>query len=213
MTDRTPDITLHYAPRTRAFSALWMLEELGVPYRLESFELRGGRLRTPEFKALNPLGKVPLVIDHGRPVSETGAIAVLLGDRYGSPELVPGIDDPDRAAYLRWLFFAGNVLEPSYCQKVFGWQADPSTLGWGSYERMVEMLEGGIEPGPWLLGDRFTLADLVIGNYLLFGAQFGMIEAGSKLAAFGQRVADRPSYGRASAIEAREGERFPMKQP
>lgn len=207
-----PDITLYYAPRTRAFVALWLLEELGVPYTLESFDLHdGGRQRSPEYRALNPMGKVPLVVDRGRPVSETGAIALHLGDRYGRAELVPAIDDDDRGAFLKWLFFAGNAIEPAWFQKVFGWQIDPSTASWGSYERTMQTLTDAVTPGPYLLGERFTVADMVIGNYLMSGLKFGMVDADSPVAAYAGRVSDRPSFARAQAIEARESARFPPK--
>lgn len=207
----TPDITLYHAPRTRAFTALWLLEELGVPYTLDSFDLRSGRAKSAEYRALNPMGKVPLIVDHGRPVSETGAIAVYLGDRYGSGELAPGVDDPDRGAYLRWMFFAGNVMEPAYCQKVFGWQIEASTAGWSSYERMSEVLGEAVKDGSWLLGERFTLADVIIGNYVRSGMQFGMVEADSELAGYAARVCDRDGYRRAMEIEERERARFPVE--
>ena len=70
------DLTLHYAPRTRSFTALWLLEELGQPYELESFDINTGRHKRPDFLALNPMGKVPVVIHAGTPVSELGAIAI-----------------------------------------------------------------------------------------------------------------------------------------
>lgn len=207
--DRTPDITLLYAPRTRAFVALWMLEELGVPYALDAFDIHAGRQRSAAFRALNPMGKVPVVVDHGHPVSETGAIALYLGDRYGSPSLVPGVQDEDRGAFLRWLFFAGNAIEPAYCQKVFGWQVDPGTASWGSYERTMQTLLDAVTPGPWLLGERFTLADVVVGNYVESGTKFGMVAADSPLADYARRATKRPAYARAQAIEARESARFP----
>lgn len=211
--DTKPDITLYYAPRTRAFGALWLLEEVGVPYTLESFDLFTGRGRRPDYLALNPMGKVPLVVDHGRPVSETGAIALYLGDRYGDDRLSPAIDDPDRGPYLKWMFFAGNAIEPSYCQKVFGWQIDPGTAAWGSYARTMQTLVDAVQAGPWLLGDRFTLADVFIGNYLRSGLRFGMVEADSPLAAYVQRATDRPAFARATAIEERESARLPPPPP
>lgn len=208
---RTPDITLYYAPRTRAFVALWLLEEIGVPYTLDAFDLQSGRQHGEAYRALNPMGKVPLVVDHGRPVSETGAIALYLGDRYGADELVPGIDDADRGVFLRWMFFAGNAIEPAYCQKVFGWQIDAGTASWGSYDRTIETLTAAVTPGPWLLGERFTLADVVIGNYVFSGTKFGMIDADSPLAAYAKRAQARPAFARAAAIEARESARMPPK--
>ena len=97
------DLVLHYAPRTRSLVALWLLEELGVPYRLASFDLATGHHKSPEHLALNPMGKVPVVVDRGVPVSELGAIAIYLADRYPAAGLAPALDHPDRAAYLRYM--------------------------------------------------------------------------------------------------------------
>src|SRR5690606_12223161 len=108
----TQSLTLHYAPRTRAFTALWLLEELGVAYELDSFDLYTGRHKQPAFLALNPMGKVPLVVCDQIPISETGAIAVYLADRFTAAGLAPALDDPQRPAYLRWMFFTAGVLEP-----------------------------------------------------------------------------------------------------
>src|SRR5690606_12913143 len=109
MTTPTPSLKLFFAPRTRAFTALWLLEELGLPYELESFDLNAGRHKQADYLALNPMGKVPLVIHDGVPVSETGAIAIYLADRFaghpGAATLAPAFDDPHRPAYLRWILF------------------------------------------------------------------------------------------------------------
>src|SRR5690606_30539389 len=104
-------LKLYFAPRSRSFTALWLLEELGVDYALESFDLRSGRHKQPDFLALNPMGKVPLVVHDGIPVSESGAIAIYLADRFHAAGLAPAIDDRDRPAFLRWVLFAGGVLE------------------------------------------------------------------------------------------------------
>lgn len=207
----TETVTVYYAPRTRAFVALWLVEELKIDYRLESFDIMTGRHRRPDYLALNPMGKVPLVVDGGQPVHETGAIALHLADRYREVPLAPSIGDPQRGRYLSWLFFAGNVIEPAYCEKAFGWQVNDGTVGWGSYDRMVAALTPVVEQGPWLLGDRFTAADLVIGNYLHSGTKFGVIEPDSALGRFAARAIDRPAFARAAEIEARESARFPAQ--
>jgi glutathione S-transferase len=92
-----------------------------MPSELESFDLNSGRHKQPDFLALNPMGKVPLVIVDGVPVAETGAIALYLADRFPAAGLAPAIDDPLRPAYLRWVLFSGNVIEPGLGQFFFKW--------------------------------------------------------------------------------------------
>jgi glutathione S-transferase len=204
------EIVLYYAPRTRAFTALWLLEELGLPYTRESFDLRSGRHKQADYLAMNPQGKVPTVTVGEVAISETGAIACYLCERFPETGLAPGADEADRAAYLRWLFFSGSCIEPAYAQRFMKWEIRPSSAAWGSYEQVVETLITGVEPGPWLLGERFTAADIVIGSGLDFGIKFGALPKDGPLTDYTERVKARPSFARAEAIEARENERFPV---
>ncbi|MCA9525171.1 MAG: glutathione S-transferase family protein [Myxococcales bacterium] len=202
-------LTLHYAPRSRSATALWLMEELGEPYTLESFSLATGHHKTPAFLAINPMGKVPAVVDHGRAVAELGAIAIHLADRYPAAGLAPAIDHPQRPDYLRWIFFSSAIFEPALAQKFFGWTPPASTVAWGSYDEMIRVATAGVQPGPWLLGDHFTAADVLVASGLGFGMRFGAIPAEGPLHAYVTRATDRPAYARAQAIEAREGARFP----
>lgn len=205
------DLVLHYAPRTRSFGALWLLEELGVPYRLESFDLASGRHKSPEHLAVNPMGKVPVVVDHGVPVSEFGAIVIYLGDRYPDAKLAPAIDAAQRAAYLRWIFFGSAILEPALAEKFNKWEPRPSRHAWGSFEQMLEVATDAVQKGPHLLGEAFSLADLLVGNGLRFAMMFGAIAKEGPIAEYVGRITKRDAFARASAIESRESARFPMK--
>jgi glutathione S-transferase len=206
------DIVLHYAPRTRSFVALWLLEELGVPYRLASLDLSTGQHKRPEHLALNPMGKVPVVVDHGIPISELGAIAIYLADRYPAAQLAPAIDDPDRAAYLRWAFFASAIIEPALAEKFGKWEPRPRQHAWGSFAQMVEVATRGVGGSTYLLGDRFSAADVTVSGGLRYALLFGAIDKTGPIADYIGRVSQRPAFARASAIEARENERFPMKK-
>ncbi len=203
------DLTLYYAPRTRSFTALWMLEELGADYTLESFDLLSGRHKTPEFLALNPMGKVPLVVDRGCAVSETGAIAIYLADVHRAADLAPPVDHPDRPAYLRWMFFAGAIMEPAFGEKFFKWDVPAQSVAWGSFAQMLATLESAVTAGPWLFGERFSMADVVVGAGARFGVMFGVIPKDGVVGAYVERLTARPAFKRANAIEQAQGERFP----
>lgn len=203
-------LTLHYAPRSRSITALWLLEELGVPYELESFDLDSGRHKQADFLALNPMGKVPLVVCDGIPVAETGAIAIYLADRYPRAELAPALDDSQRPAYLRWILFASGVIEPAFGEKFFKWEVPARSVAWGSFAQMRESLTLGVEDSEWLLGDRFSAADVVVGSAARFGVQFGAFENAGPIADYVARLTAREGFTRAWTIEQREGERFPL---
>ncbi|MBE1292611.1 MAG: glutathione S-transferase family protein [Rhodobacteraceae bacterium] len=206
----TPNLTLYFAPRTRSFAALWLLEELGEPYQLESFDFATGRHKQADYLSLNPMGKVPLVVDGETPVPEIGAMAIYLADRYAAAGLAPALTDPERAAYLRWMFFASAIMEPAYAQRLFEWEVSPSTVAWGSFEQMMEVLADGLAEGPWLLGETFTAADVAVGNNLVFGQMIGLIPQDGPIGDYLARLKTRAAFQRAEAIELREGERFPV---
>lgn len=206
----TPNLTLYFAPRTRSFAALWLLEELGEPYQFESFDFASGRHKQVEYLALNPMGKVPLVMDGETPVPEIGAMAIYLADRYDAAGLAPALTDAARAAYLRWMFFASAIMEPAYAQKLFEWGVSPSTVAWGSFEQMMEVLANGLAEGPWLLGETFSAADVAVGNNLVFGQMIGLIPQDGPIGEYLARLKTREAFQRAEVIEMREGERFPV---
>jgi len=195
------DITLLYAPRTRAFTALWLLEELGRPYRLELVDMAAGAHKRPDFLKKNPMGKVPAVLDGGTPVAETGAIAAYLADKYALGRLAPKIGDPARAVYLRWLFFAPGVMEPALGEKFFQWDVPASSVGWGSFAQMVAALAQGVRDGPFLLGETFTAADVVVASTARFGILFGALATEGPIAAYVERATAREAHRRALDIE------------
>lgn len=208
----SPDaaITLYYAPRTRSFTALWLLEEMGLPYRLEAFDLATGRHKQADFRDKNPMGKVPVVVEDGTPVSEIGAIALWLTERHPEADLAPALGDPRRAEYLRWIVFAAGVMEPAYAEKFGKWEPRPRQHAWGSFDQMLEVVEAAVRPGPYLLGQRFTAADVVVGSALRFGLLFGILAKDGPIPEYVARLTARDGYRRAEAIAAAQDERFPM---
>jgi glutathione S-transferase len=195
-------IYLHHSPMSRAANVVWMLEEVGVPYELVHVNLMAGDHKRAEHLALNPMGKVPVLVDNGVAISETAAIAVYLGDRYALSRLAPALDDPARGPYLRWCFYSPSVVEIGCMAKAAGWQFKPSQAGFGTYESMISTLDGALSQGPWLLGDRFTMADMILGGTMLWMLQFGMIDSLPSFTAYAERLRQRPAKQRANELNA-----------
>ncbi len=204
-------LTLYYTPRSRAFSALWLLEELGEDYRLESFDLATGRHKQADYLALNPMGKVPLVVEGNTPIPEQGAIAIYLSDLYPNAKLSPALGDPKRPAYLRWILFASAIMEPAFSQKLFQWEAPAMRVAWGSFEQMLDIVTRALSETTWLLGDCFSSADILVGSNLLAGQMLGIVPTEGPLEDYLSRLKKREGFVRAAAIEARESDRFAVQ--
>ncbi len=204
-------LTLYFVPRSRSFSALWLLEELGEDYRLESFDIATARHKKADYLALNPMGKVPLVLDGDTPISELGAIAIYLSDRYPRAQLSPLLEDPQRPAYLRWTFFSSAIMEPAFSQEMFKWEVPAETVAWGSFDQMLEIVTNAVTESTWLLGDSFSSADILVGSNLRVGQMLGIIPKEGPIDDYFSRLKKRDGFVRAVTIEARESDRFPPK--
>ena len=199
---QSADLTLFYAPQSRAITALYFMEELERPYRLEVIDLKKGDQKKPDYLKLNPMGKVPLVLDGEVPIAETGAIFMYLADKYAAGRLAPRPDESDRADYLRWMFFAAGVMEPAYGQKFMNWEIPSSQAGWGSFEQMLDVVTDAVGSREWLAG-RFSAADVYVGSMLRYGTLFGIIPNEGSIAAYVERWTARPASQRAAEIDAK----------
>ena len=195
-------IVLYHHPFSRAANVIWMLEEVGVPYELHHVDIMKGAQKSPEMLVLNPMGKLPLLTDGDAVVTESAAIALYLADRYSYGDLAPRVDDPARATYLRWSFFAPSVIEPGAMAKMAGWAFKDSQAGWGSHEAMLAAMESAIKDREFLLGDKFSMADAVFGGTLRFMLMFKMMEPRPSFNAYVERLAARPALQRAEARNA-----------
>src|SRR5215475_4707701 len=147
---------LYYCPQTRAFTALWMLEEAGQPYQIERVNIRAPGHPTDAYKKINPMGKVAGFEDKGVGFGETAAILLYVADKFPQTKLAPLPTDPNRGRFLQWLMFPASTIEPVMMEKRTG--ATPNTIqaGWGDYDRAMAALEAAIKAGPWLFGTQFT---------------------------------------------------------
>jgi len=202
-------IVLHHHSHSRAATVVWMLEELGLDYTLQHVELRTGEQRRSAYLAQNPMGKVPLLIDGDAVVTESAAIAVYLADRYASGTLAPALDDSARGTFLRWCFYAPSVIEPGTMARASKWEFNPGSAGFGRWDDMLATIRSAIGEGPWLLGDRFTMADVVFGGTVRWLVQFGMLPKEPAFTDYIARLEARPAFQRSAAINAAELEKYP----
>src|SRR4051812_31710710 len=192
-------LVLYHHPYSRAATVLWMLEELGVDHELRFVDFLAGAHKTPELLALNPMGKLPILTDGDQVVIEVAAIGLYLADRYALGRLAPTFDDPQRGTYLRWSLFAPSVIEPSAIAKANNWQAKPSQVGWGTAESVSESIEFALRARPYLLGDTFSMADVIFGGTVRYMLHFKLLEPRPAFVAYGERLAARPALQRADA--------------
>jgi glutathione S-transferase len=196
-------IVLYHHPFSRAANAVWMLEEVEAKYELRHVDILKGAQKSPEILALNAMGKLPILHDGDVVVTENAAIALYLGDRYAYGRLAPKVDDPARGTYLRWSFFAPSVIEPGSMAKASKWEFREGAAGFGNHDAMLAAIESAIAKGPYLLGEQFTMADVVFGGTLRYMTMFKMLEATPSVAAYVERLSSRPALQRADAINTR----------
>jgi len=171
----TEEIVFYHNPQSRAQMAHWMLEEAGAPYRIVPIDFEKGENRTPSFLAVNPMGKLPTIVHRGVVVTETAAIIAYIADAFPAAGLAPAPDDPLRGAYYRWLFFGAGCIEPALLDKMMKRpEVERKTaVGWGSYEDVVATLTKALAVGPYLLGDKFSAADVYVGSEVRWAMMFG----------------------------------------
>ena len=190
-------ITLYHHPFSRAAGVVWALEEVGEPYELSFIDLMKGAHKAPEFLQLNPMGKLPTLTDGDAVITEAAAINLYLADRYALDRLAPALDDPRRGTYLRWSFFAPSVIEPGSMARAQKWEFKPSQAGWGDYDVMIAAISGAGAKGPFLLGEMFSMADVIFGGTVRFMTMFGMMKPTPEIAAYLEKINARPALKRA----------------
>jgi glutathione S-transferase len=192
-------IVLYHHPFSRAANVIWMLEEVGIEYQLRWVDIMAGAHKSPELLALNPMGTRPILTDVDTVITESAAIALYLGDRYSAGRLAPAPDDPARGTYLRWAFYTPSVMEPAAAARTSGGEFNARAVGWGTYEDMLAATESALAKGPYLLGERFSMADTILGGTLRYFLMFKMIDPKPAFSAYVARLEARPAFQRSSA--------------
>jgi glutathione S-transferase len=194
---------LYWSPRTRSFTALWLMEETGQPYERVLTDLSAGAQRKAEYLAINPMGKVPALRDGEATLAEAAAICAYVAERYPQAKLAPPVGDPLRAKYLYWLFFGPSCGEPAMMQIATKVEMNPVAAGWGDAQRVFDVLDAALAKGPWILGENFSAADIVIGSGLNFAVRlFKLVPSRASFDRYLDACAARPAFQRAQKIAA-----------
>jgi glutathione S-transferase len=199
----TDELVFYTHPMSRGRIVRWMLEEVGRPYRTELLDF-ATPMKAPAYLAVNPMGKVP-ALRHGETVvTEAAAICAYLADAFPEAGLAPPPGDKMRGAYYRWLFFAAGPVEAAATNKALGFvvpEGREAMMGYGRYDKVMSAIEAALAGREYLVGDRFTAADLYLGSHLGFGMQFGTIEKRPAFEHYVQRLGARPAAQRAKEID------------
>lgn len=198
------EIVLYTHPQSRGRIVRWMLEETGQPYRVVALDY-GTTMKSPDYLAINPMGKVPALTCGETVVTEGGAICAWLADRFPQAGLAPAADEAARGAYLRWMFFAAGPVEAAVTARALGLLAPADKAGmagYGAFEDVMAVLEKAVSgPGPYILGERFSAADVYVGSQIAFGLMFRSIPETDAFKAYAARIMSRPAAVRARQLD------------
>lgn len=202
-------LTLFHAPRSRSSRIIWLLEELGADYAIKTVSIRrrdpsaqgpnAGMIGTRDSANVHPHGKVPAIVHDGVVVYESAAIVAYLTDMFPQNGIGAQIGDPRRGPYLSWLAYYAGVMEPAFTSAFLGFDAANSTTGWVPVKDLMDHVNGTLAKGPYLLGEKFSGADLLIGSAFALFMGSPLLPRTDALAGYVDRLTARPAYRRAAA--------------
>jgi glutathione S-transferase len=196
-------IEMYGAPSSSSGRTRWMLEEIGVPYEYKRIDPRGAQTKSPEYLAVYAGGKIPALRDGDRVLGESMAINFYLAEKY-APELMPG-DAFERAQVYQWSFWALTNVQPDLLTIMFDGMRAPEVQNppvvEGAKTRLVPLLgflEQSLAGKQYLVGDRFTVADVNAGSVVNLARAIKLLGSLPNTSAWMERLAARPAYQRAS---------------
>jgi glutathione S-transferase len=197
------DITLFHSPHTRSSGTLVLLEEIGAPYALRVLDMKAGEQRRSDYLAINPMGKVPAILHDDALVTEQVAIYLYLADLFPESGLAPAIGDSLRGPYLRWMVFYAACFEPAVVDRAMNRDPGGQAMSpYGDYDTMLATLTAQLKRGPWLLGERFSAADVLWGTALTWTTGFKLVPELPEITGYLARFNVRPAVARAQARDA-----------
>jgi glutathione S-transferase len=196
-------LTFYHNPQSRGRIVRWMLEEAGQPYETVVLDY-ASTMKGADYLAINPMGKVPALKHGDVVVTEAAAICAYLADAFPQADLAPERTSKLRAPYYRWMFYAAGPVEAASSNKAMGWEAPPERqrmFGYGNFETVQDVLENAVSKTPYLLGDKFSAADVYVGSHIGFGMQFGQLEKRPAFESYFARISSRPAAVRANQLD------------
>ena len=194
-------LTLYTNPMSRGRIARWMLEEVDAEYETVVLDY-DTTMKAEAYRAINPMAKVPALVHNGKTITECAAICAYLADAFPDADLAPRVEE--RADYYRWLFYAAGPVEAATGNRALGVVPDAAQqrmIGYGSFDRVIDVLEEAVAAHPYIAGDRFTAADVYVGSQVIWGMQFGWLPKREAFADYAARLIERPAYLRAAALD------------
>ena len=196
-------IVLFHSPNSRSTGTRILLEELGAPYELSVLNMKAGEQRKAPYLAVNPLGKVPAILHDGALITEQVALVIYLADLFPEAGLAPSIGDPLRGPYLRWIAYYGSCFEPAVVDRAMKRDpAPPAMSTYGDFDTMFGVVAEALRKGPYLLGDRFSAADVLWGKALDWMVTFKLVPELPEVKAYIARVCSRPAFARIASKDA-----------
>lgn len=193
---------VHYhAPNSRSAAIRWLFEELGnPPHELKALNLNKGDHKTPAYMAINPMGKVPALTYGSTVITEAAAIAIFLADLFPEAGLAPKFDEPARGTYLRWIVFNQAAVEPAVTDLALKREpGSPAMMAYGTYDATIDALTGALAKGPYILGETFSAADVIVGSGVRWMLQFKLLPQRPEFTSYAERLSARPALQRATA--------------
>ena len=194
-------LKLYHSPQTRSSRMVWLLEEIGAPYEIEYLDIRAEGGVPESYRAIHPLKKVPALEHDGEIVTESAAICLYLSDLFPAAGLGPRAGEAGRGAYLSWLAYYAGVVEPALMVKAVGATGfSPLSAAWGDPDLMIKRLEDTLGAGPYVLGERFTTVDVLIGSTFQWAGR--LLPKTEAVEAYKARLMSRPAFLRSLEKDA-----------
>ncbi|ETI64379.1 glutathione S-transferase [Sphingobium sp. C100] len=196
------DLIFYTNPMSRGQIARWMLEEVGEVYETIILDYGPDGMKSPDYLAINPMGKVPAIVHQGRIVTECAAVCAYLADAFPAAHLAP--PPGERHDYYRWLFFTAGPVEAAVTNKAMGFvvpEGRERSAGYGCFDDTIDTLEAAVSGEGWICGDQFTAADVYVGSQVDWGLQFGTIPSRPAFESYAARLRERPAYQRQKEID------------
>ncbi len=194
-------LKLYHSPQSRSSRMVWLLEEIGAPYEIEYLDIRAEGGIPESYRAIHPLKKVPALQHDGETVTESAAICLYLSDAFPAAGLGPRGGKAGRGAYLSWLAYYAGVIEPALMVKAVNATGfNPLSAAWGEPDLTIKRLEDTLAAGPYVLGERFTTVDVLVGSTFQWAGR--LLPKTDAVEAYKARLMSRPAFLRSLEKDA-----------